>query len=353
MATSNFKVFAESVTDANIESDNEYETDTQRVSGVVPGIAVPKMHNKLYKQSTIMSTAIANVIAQAGFDALDSDYAGLVSGIKKTFTMKVNNVKPDSNGNVDLTSTIETIRDKANYVVSVNSVKPDKNRNVDISSVIRTIRDEKSYVFSVNNVKPDSNGNVDLTALLNEIKKALYPRVGDMIITKNAENPSVKYEGTTWELLEEKTFIMSAGTTAKVGEKGGSNTHTMSVAEMPKHSHTYTMGTAGGHDHTRGTMNITGKLGPDPQQRDDEGPFPGIVSGEGAFSVYSVYGNGSSGDSNYGAYGCDFDASKSWTGSTSYVAAHNHSLTINNTGSGSAWDSRPKYVAAYIWIRTK
>ena len=265
----------------------------------------------------------------------------------------MNNVKPDSSGNVDLTSTIETIRDKANYVVSVNSVKPDKNRNVDISSVIRTIRDEKSYVFSVNNVKPDSNGNVDLTALLNEIKKALYPRVGDMIITKNAENPSVKYEGTTWELLEEKTFIMSAGTTAKVGEKGGSNTHTMSVAEMPKHSHTYTMGTAGGHDHTRGTMNITGKLGPDPQKRDDEGPFPGIVSGEGAFSVYSVYGNGSSGDSNYGAYGCDFDASKSWTGSTSYVAAHNHSLTIDNTGSGSAWDSRPKYVAAYIWIRTK
>ena len=293
MATSNFKVFAESVTDANIESDNEYETDTQRVSGVVPGIAVPKMHNKLYKQSTIMAAAIAQVIVQAGLNALDSDYSGLVANLRQTFA------------------------------------------------------------GSVNGIKPNAQGDIDISSLLTDLKKLTYPRVGDFIITKNSENPSVKYEGTTWELLEEKTFIMSAGTTAKVGETGGSNTHTMSVAEMPKHSHTYTMGTAGGHDHTRGTMNITGKLGPDPQQRDDEGPFPGIVSGEGAFSVYSVYGNGSSGDSNYGAYGCDFDASKSWTGSTSYVAAHNHSLTINNTGSGSAWDSRPKYVAAYIWVRTK
>ena len=293
MATSNFKVFAESVTDANIESDNEYETDTQRVSGVVPGIAVPKMHNKLYKQSTIMAAAIAQVIVQAGLNALDSDYSGLVANLRQTFA------------------------------------------------------------GSVNGIKPNAQGDIDISSLLTDLKKLTYPRVGDFIITKNPENPSVKYEGTTWELLEEKTFIMSAGTTAKVGETGGSNTHTMSVAEMPKHSHTYTMGTAGGHDHTRGTMNITGKLGPDPQHRDDEGPFPGIVSGEGAFSVYSVYGNGSSGDSNYGAYGCDFDASKSWTGSTSYVAAHNHSLTIGETGSGSAWDSRPKYVAAYIWVRTK
>ena len=293
MATSNFKVFAESVTDANIESDNEYETDTQRVSGVVPGIAVPKMHNKLYKQSTIMAAAIAQVIVQAGLNALDSDYSGLVANLRQTFA------------------------------------------------------------GSVNGIKPNAQGDIDISSLLTDLKKLTYPRVGDFIITKNPENPSVKYEGTTWELLEEKTFIMSAGTTAKVGETGGSNTHTMSVAEMPKHSHTYTMGTAGGHDHTRGTMNITGGIDADPYHRDDEGPFPGIVSATGAFTVFSTYGNGSDGNSHYGAYGFSFDASKSWTGSTSYVAAHNHSLTIGETGSGNAWDSRPKYVAAYIWVRTK
>ena len=288
MATSNFKVFAESVTDANIESDNEYETDTQRVSGVVPGIAVPKMHNKLYKQSTIMAAAIAQVIVQAGLNALDSDYSGLVANLRQTFA------------------------------------------------------------GSVNGIKPNAQGDIDISSLLTDLKKLTYPRVGDFIITKNPENPSVKYEGTTWELLEEKTFIMSAGTTAKVGETGGSNTHTMSVAEMPKHSHTYTMGTAGGHDHTRGTMNITGTFSGVGETRD--WPQPKL---SGAFYMARSAGgvtisNDGDTDDLYG-----FDASRTWQGNTSYVAAHNHSLTIGETGSGSAWDSRPKYVAAYIWVRTK
>ncbi len=289
MATSNFKVFAESVTDANIESDNEYETDTQRVSGVVPGIAVPKMHNKLYKQSTIMTAAIAQVIVQAGLNALDSDYSGLVANLRQTFA------------------------------------------------------------GSVNGIKPNAQGDIDISSLLTDLKKLTYPRVGDFIITKNSENPSVKYEGTTWELLEEKTFIMSAGTTAKVGEEGGSNTHTMSVAEMPKHSHTYTMGTAGGHDHTRGSMNITGTVA----------RYHGFtaISGNISGAFYATAGSGrqdSLHTDDEGSPGLiNFDASRTWTGSTSYVAAHNHSLTIDDTGKGNAWDSRPKYVAAYIWVRTK
>lgn len=59
MATSNFRVFAESVAAKDIETDSEYAVDSQRETGVVPGMAVPKMHNKLYKQATIMAAAIA------------------------------------------------------------------------------------------------------------------------------------------------------------------------------------------------------------------------------------------------------------------------------------------------------
>ncbi len=291
MATSNFKVFAESVTDANIETDNEYEVDTQRVSGVVPGIAVPKMHNKLYKQSTIMAAAIAQVIVQAGFNALDSDYSGLVANLRQTFA------------------------------------------------------------GSVNGIKPNAQGDIDISSLLENLKKLTYPRVGDFIITKNSENPAVKYEGTTWELLEEKTFIMSAGTNAKVGEKGGNNTKTLSTAEMPAHSHTYSMGTAGGHDHTRGSMNITGSFLVDDMMLGHHGS----AKPTGAFVEGSRYDYDASSDLGGGEDGgmLKFDASRTWEGNTSYAAAHSHSLSIGSTGSGKSWDSRPKYVAAYIWVRTK
>lgn len=289
MAKSNFRVFAEGVAPANIQSDNEYETDTQRVSGVVPGIAGPALHNKIYKQATIMAAAIAQVIVQAGFDALDSDYTGLVANLRKTFA------------------------------------------------------------GSVNGVKPDAQGNIDLTPVLENIRRMTYPRIGDVIMTKNAENPSVKYTGTTWELLEEKTFIMAAGNTIKVGEKGGSNTHTSTVSEMPSHTHGYTMGEAGGHDHDRGNMEITGEFNADDSafgRNADSTPTSGAFVEGRRVNLDQSSGSGSNGAR------MRFVASRDWTGRTSYVAAHKHALSINATGSGQAWDSRPKYIALYIWIRT-
>lgn len=290
MAKSNFKVFAEGVAPANIQSDNEYETDTQRVSGVVPGIAVPSLHNKIYKQATIMAAAIAQVIVQAGFDAMDDDYTSLVSNLRKTF------------------------------------------------------------VGSVNGIKPDAKGNIDLTSVLENIRRMTYPRIGDVIMTKNPENPSVKYTGTTWELLEEKTFIMSAGNTAEVGEKGGSNTHTSTVSEMPSHTHGYTMGLAGGHDHDRGNMEIAGEFTADDSafgQDMDKTPPSGAF-----FQGRSIPIDQHSDGNPKGARMC-FLASRSWTGRTSYTAAHKHALSINATGIGQEWDSRPKYIALYIWIRTE
>lgn len=292
MAQSNFRVFAESVDAKNIESDNEYETDTQRVSGVVPGIANPDMHNKLYKQATIMAAALAQVIVQAGMDALDSDYTGLVSNLRK------------------------------------------------------------SFAGSVNGIKPDEIGNIDITDLLENIRKLTYPRIGDFIITKNPENPSKKYDGTTWQLLEEKTFIMSAGGMVPVGATGGNNSHTLTVNEMPAHTHSVTMGAAGGHNHTRGSMNIIGTFGV--HSHDTEGDnWQGGSRVSGAFYAYKTWcSRPTSGkDSNLGAV-INFNASRNWSGSTSYAAAHTHSLSISTTGAGNAWDTRPKYIAAYIWIRT-
>lgn len=203
MATSNFKVFAESAAAKDIETDSEYAVDSQRETGVVPGIAVPKMHNKLYKQATIMAAAIAQVIVQAGFDARDDDYTGLVANLRKTFA------------------------------------------------------------GSVNGIKPDEGGNVDLTQTLNDMLKQLYPRKGDVKITLDATNPGKRYPGTEWHLLSEGTFLMAAGEKNPVGSAGGSNTHTMSDDELAPHKHSVMMVPAGAHTHTRGTMNIKGGVGSD------------------------------------------------------------------------------------------
>ena len=288
MAKSNFRVFAESVSADNVMTDASYETDTQRVSGVVPGIADPLLHNKLYKQSTIMSAALAQVVAQAGYDAMDNDYTGLVANLRKTFA------------------------------------------------------------GSVNGVKPDDKGNIDLTEIINQLKAWSTPDVGDLKITKNPDNPAKKYPGTTWELVEEGTFIMAAGKTETVDSTGGSNTHTPQPSELVPHTHVASASYNGSHNHT-GTTSTNGAHhhgdGYGGENYDGHAPF-GFYDGNG-----NRYGtNGSDWDNRL--YNTSTDGAHNHSFITNTAPDHTHVITVQSAGEGKPYDSRPKYRAFYIWIRT-
>ena len=86
MAKNSFLVFDEQGT--NIMSDAEYQSASQRISGVVPGLAEPEMHNKLYRQATIMGAAIGKVLVEAGYDASDANMTALAANIKALFVSK-------------------------------------------------------------------------------------------------------------------------------------------------------------------------------------------------------------------------------------------------------------------------
>lgn len=69
--------------------------------------------------------------------------------------------------------------------------------------------------------------------------------VGDIILTTNNVNPSVKFGGT-WELIAEGKTLIGAGTgtdingvekTFNIGDEVGEYEHTLTVDEMPSHSH--------------------------------------------------------------------------------------------------------------------
>ncbi len=125
MANSNFKIFAESVGKENVVTDAEYATSTQRINGVVPGLASADLHNKLYKQATIMTCAIAQVLVERGFDAMDNDYEGLVRSLKQAFAFSVNDKKPNNSGNIDYRLlNMDDIYPVGSVYLSVNNVNP-------------------------------------------------------------------------------------------------------------------------------------------------------------------------------------------------------------------------------------
>lgn len=195
MANSNFKVFAEAVAALNVVSDAEYATDTQRINGVVPGLASAALHNKLYKQATIMAAALAQVLVEQGQDALDSDYAALVASLKKSLVLSLNGEKPDRNGNI-----------------------------------------QKNFVYSVEGKKPDSSGNVSLN--IDYLNAMSF--VGSVVITRDNINPGTKIGGT-WQLLQSGRYIRTAGDGYAGGTLGGSDGFVLAQKQLPAHSHEATI----------------------------------------------------------------------------------------------------------------
>lgn len=304
MAEHNFQIFDESMT--SIDTDAEYLAEGQRLNGVTPGLASPKMHNKLYRQCSVMAYAMASVLAARGFDANDSDPGALVDAIQRAFAYSVNGSVPNGSG-------------------AVTAVRP-------IDS---------------------------------------WP-VGSVFLTFTNANPSTLLGGGTWVQIKGK-YLLAAEDGDTVDGTSGVGAHTKNVP-LVAHTHSFTTGSAGGHthyvsgttggagshSHTRGSMNITGNFGGTDVQ---SGYY-----GNGAFAINS-WGNycdaGGKYQSGYGK-NMNFDASRSWTGSTSSVGdhthsfgattgnngAHTHSGTTASTGTSASFDVRPASVYVYMWRRT-
>ena len=101
----------------------------------------------------------------------------------------------------------------------------------------------------------------------------------------------------------------------------------LTVEQIPSHTHTGSTSTAGYHTHTRGSMNITGFFG-----ADDRAAW----LTDGAFYAKNDASQNTSAEGSDGRpwWRILFDASRTWSGSTSESGSHSHSITMGSTGGG-------------------
>lgn len=101
----------------------------------------------------------------------------------------------------------------------------------------------------------------------------------------------------------------------------------LTVDQIPSHTHTGSTSTAGSHSHTRGTMNITGFFGADDRA---------ARLTDGAFYSKNDASQNTSAEGGDGRpwWRFLFDASRTWSGSTSESGSHSHSITMGSTGGG-------------------
>lgn len=73
---------------ATTDSDATYLAQPQRINGLAPGIAVTTMHNKLFRQVSVMVTALAQFMADQGQVIMDDDVNALTTAVTNSFQQK-------------------------------------------------------------------------------------------------------------------------------------------------------------------------------------------------------------------------------------------------------------------------
>ena len=150
----------------------------------------------------------------------------------------------------------------------------------------------------------------------------IYP-VGSIYMSVNSSNPGSLFGGT-WEKMPAGRVLIpegesSWGTTYTAGSQGGEATHTLTVDELPSHTHKITASSASAGAHTHNWY--TGRYG--------ELEYSAACDAAGA---------GTNRDKHV----------------TQSAGAHSHTITATaaNVGGGSAYQNMPPYLTVYMFKRT-
>ena len=175
----------------------------------------------------------------------------------------------------------------------------------------------------------------DLATLQTTIINKIYP-VGSIYISYNNTNPGTLFGGT-WENYGNGRVLkgINSGT---AGTTGGSSTVTLSMSNIPAHTHTYDKANANTDSHI-----LTIEETPIGLVR-----YASVADEAWSLGTWGVHGGGFAAvidnKEGYGVYG----------------KGHTHPISTLSTNSGSAGSSNPTaisvqdpYITVYMWRRTK
>lgn len=169
----------------------------------------------------------------------------------------------------------------------------------------------------------------------------VYP-VGAIYLSTVSTNPRTLFGFGTWEHIEAGRFLLAQGGKYGNGSKGGSETHTLTASEMPRHNHYSVTNQAGGHSHSGSTSR----------------------SGEHSHNIVA-WSSGLGGGQRMIVVPVSKNTGDTRSDLNNYIAnsgSHNHTMQLNQAGDhahsikddggSQPHNNMPPYLAVYIWKRT-
>lgn len=230
-----------------------------------------------------------------------------------------------------------------NYDYIINAfTKEGDNVNETIDNLTVGCITSKNGNFSL-----DSDGNLTIKSLNAELSEALKTLVEEAILESDkkkypvgkiiygTENPANYLGFGTWEQIKD-VFLLACGDTYENGKTGGAATVTLTVNQIPSHTHsisssgahTHSIASSGGHNHDAHFLEVR-------------------AAQSGADSKNCARIN----TATYDSSGRVTTTNGAHTHSITSSGAHTH--TPANTGGGKDHENMPPYRAVYAWERVE
>lgn len=192
----------------------------------------------------------------------------------------------------------DEIKRITNDISAIESIeKIVKNTEFAIKYTEESLNTKQNKLTFDDEPKDGSKNPVTSEGIYQAFLESIYP-VGSIYMSVNSTSPAA-FLGGTWERIQD-TFLLAAGTTYTAGATGGEATHTLTINEMPAHSHYMA------------------------DAETDGNGFYQTTSGSGSFKKIS--------------------SAATTEGSSPY--------STTETGGGQEFNNMPPYLAVYIWKRT-